>query len=121
VLALLPEVSYSALFNTSVATLESVAAGVGLGKSNGTFLLGVVPAFVYSWDRPTPNAIQAQGYGGRLLLTAEIIHWVGVQVGYQVVSYNGTIEHDIRGTVSLNFIGLLIAYIATSRGGGIGI
>jgi hypothetical protein len=122
VLALLPEVSYGALITTSGApTLESVSAGVGIGKTNGLFLLGVIPSFVYAWDRPTTNGVNATGYGGRLFGTAEIIHWIGVQAGYQVISYNGTVEHDVRAMVSLNFIGLFIAYVLTNRGGGLAI
>jgi hypothetical protein len=121
VLALLPEISYGALWAPSGPMLESVVAGVGIGKTNGTFLLGVIPGFVYAWDQPIPNNVQANGYGGRVLLTAELIHWIGLQAGYQVLSYNGTIEHDIRATVSLNFLGLLIAYVVGSRGGGLAI
>jgi hypothetical protein len=119
VMALMPEVSYTALFGNGVPTLSGITAGVGIGRTNGTFLLGVVPSFVYAFEQTDSGVTSSTGYGGRLLLTAEITHWVGVQAGYQITSFNGTIEHDVRGTVSLNFLGLLIAYVLASRGSGL--
>jgi hypothetical protein len=112
--AVLPEVSYAGLY-THHTQLHSGVLGIGLGKTDRTFLLGIIPGFVFDFDHRDDGS-QQRGYGGRVLLTAEIIHWVGIQAAYQVTAIDGRVEQDVRATVSLNFIGLLVALLIVSHG-----
>jgi hypothetical protein len=113
VLALLPEVSYAALSSLDHKGLfHSGVFGLGLGKTDGSFLVGVIPAFVYSQLALNGEAHQT-GYGGRVLFTAEILHWVGIQASYQATAFERGWIHDVRATLSLNFIGIFAAVLLT--------
>lgn len=113
---LMPELSYVAMGSgEGFARDDQVIVGCGYGVTYGPLVTGVVPGLVFGDFRGSETTARSFGGGLRLLLVAELKHILGVQAGYAGGFAGGEYVHEVHASVSLNFLGLAVLYIAGSR------
>lgn len=110
----MPEFSYT-LTAGSMRGDHAAVLGCGYGFRYGPFVTGLVPGIVVGEFRGNDSQSVATGGGLRLLAVAEIEHFVGLQAGYTGVLRDGDFVHEVHASVSLNFLGLAVFYIANER------
>lgn len=103
---LMPEISYTGLYSGELRTTHGMALGLGLGRLDDGLVYGLVPGLVYAVIGP--SGARDSGYGARLLATFEWYHALGLQVGYQAVSFPGEVVQEVRVTASVNAAIILV-------------
>jgi hypothetical protein len=109
---LLPEIAWSGTFDRQRARDHYALTGVGLGLTwEQFFTVGLVPQIGYA--NVLVEDQRRDAFGARVLLLAELIQILGVQVSYELAVHGDGVSHDLRVTGSLNLFPLWIAALIT--------
>lgn len=110
---LLPELSYALLWTPGTTRRDdAVVLGCGYGWTYGPLLMGFVPGVVVGSFRDRDTDAPALGGGLRLAAIVELKHFVGVQAAYQTAFRQDQFVHEVYASVSLNFMGLAVLWLA---------
>lgn len=110
---IMPELSYTLQGGSVGSGLDHAGVlGCGYGIRHGPFLTGIVPGLVVGRFRGSDTNRHEWAGGLRVLAVAEIEHFIGVQLGYTAALRGTDLIHEVHASLSLNFMGLAVLYIA---------